>query len=570
MLNNNKWLIWICLTFCLALTPSCGRAPETGTPKPAVSSAPKQEKSASPAVDHGHSHDHDHSHDHGHDHSHDSDHGHNHDTHKDHNHDAGHVHGSGSGDVHREDAGHIHGPGCSGGAEKSAAVKPSDRIQGEKGMEFAPASEGDAYSFVRASAVVKPMPENEARLSAPGAGKIVKYLAALGDWVEEGQVLALLSSTELSQAKSDYAKAAANYNVVRERVSAERERIRLGGVGESIYQSAQTDYLRSQTESSLAKAEYTAAESDESLARSRLDDARELFADKIISRQELNAAESEYVKSRAARENAAVAYEKARSLEKISAAVFERERKLYKAKVNDKLALGSAGLDLTSAQTEMKAAADRVRILGGDAASSDDYMYLRAPVSGQISQRNYTVGQSVSDSDVIFSVEDLSKLFITANVPEKDISEIRAGQRAFVKTALNPLMSLKATVQSVGSVVDSKTGTVPVRAVAYNSGDVLRGDMFVTLEIVKSVKKSSVLVPSEAVMDEEGRKILFVSLGGENFEKREVQPGSSFDGLTEIVSGVHRGELVVVKGQNQLKVTYGSAELKAGCSDHSH
>src|SRR5262249_41911826 len=105
----------------------------------------------------------------------------------------------------------------------------------------------------------------------------------------------------------------------------------------------------------------------------------------------------------------------------------------------------------------------------------------------------------------------------------------------------------------IGDVLDPQTRTVRVRCEVSNSERKLKLDMFATVKLPTKLNREALAVPSEAVQQIEGKNVLFVQKDPTKFEPRNVTTGDSVQGLTEIISGLEKGESIVVRGAFHLK-----------------
>jgi cobalt-zinc-cadmium efflux system membrane fusion protein len=180
----------------------------------------------------------------------------------------------------------------------------------------------------------------------------------------------------------------------------------------------------------------------------------------------------------------------------------------------------------------------------------------------------------------MFTVMNLSDVWVEANVYEKDIATVRKGQMVEIKVNGYPDKVFSGKVTHVGDVLNSASRTARVRCVVSNPDAVLKPEMFATVNIITAKRGQAVLVKKEAVLDEAGKKIVFIacadcpedkeagkSVCGE-YDKRDVTLGSTHASKVEVLKGLEPGEEVVVEGQYQIKTALASGKLEAGCTDH--
>jgi RND family efflux transporter MFP subunit len=211
----------------------------------------------------------------------------------------------------------------------------------------------------------------------------------------------------------------------------------------------------------------------------------------------------------------------------------------------------ATALNATSAQ----ARADRLRNLGMSDAQINEMtanrtipedVYIVSPVDGFILSRNISPGIRFERQKELYTVADLSRVWILAEVYGKDAQSFRPGTVAHL-TRSDTGEVFRATVSDVLPEVDPVTRAMKVRLEADNPGYKLRPDMFVTVEVPVSVP-AGLSVPADAVVDTGMAKQVFVQTSPGHFEKREVEIGWRFDDRVQIVKGVREGEMVVSEG----------------------
>uniref|UniRef100_UPI002DD67EBE efflux RND transporter periplasmic adaptor subunit n=1 Tax=Dokdonella sp. TaxID=2291710 RepID=UPI002DD67EBE len=260
---------------------------------------------------------------------------------------------------------------------------------------------------------------------------------------------------------------------------------------------------------------------------------------------------------------AQAAYLTARASSFAAEANLRRERELAERKVSSERERELAEAAAITQQAELAAAMQRLRALGlrqSDISQIRDAragrVSLLAPIDGTVIRREVSLGQAVQSASDAFQVADLSRLWVLLDLFEKDLPHVHSAQRAEIRTEAYPGRTFPAQVALIGSVIDEKTRTAPVRVEFDNSEGLLRPGQFVTatLQGEATVAQTAVLtVPRKAVVTVEGKPLLFVQTGSGRFERRSVELGPSGGSLIEVRSGVSEGELVVVDGGFLLK-----------------
>jgi Cu(I)/Ag(I) efflux system membrane fusion protein len=171
-------------------------------------------------------------------------------------------------------------------------------------------------------------------------------------------------------------------------------------------------------------------------------------------------------------------------------------------------------------------------------------MSIRSPVAGFVTEKNALQGQFVTPDTTLFTVADLSTVWVVADVYEYEVARVRVGQSAQLKLAAYPGEVFKGRVEFIYPTLDPQTRTLKVRIAFKNPGMKLRpgmyGDVFLDLGASEGV-----VVPSDAVVNTGDAQYVFVVLGEGRFAPRPVNVGARGDGKVAVLSGVHAGDEVV-------------------------
>jgi len=172
---------------------------------------------------------------------------------------------------------------------------------------------------------------------------------------------------------------------------------------------------------------------------------------------------------------------------------------------------------------------------------------LTAPIAGIVIERNATIGATVGSDANVFKIIDISRVWIDANVFEKDIERVRFGQEVKVKVPAFPGRTFSGRVILVSSVVDPETRSVKVRTEVPNLDNRLKPDMFANVEIITDLHSTAISIPQSAVLKDGEKQVVFVA-DGSAYKKREVTVGIASNDRVEIIEGLAAGDKVVVKG----------------------
>jgi RND family efflux transporter MFP subunit len=173
-----------------------------------------------------------------------------------------------------------------------------------------------------------------------------------------------------------------------------------------------------------------------------------------------------------------------------------------------------------------------------------------APIDGVVTARSANLGQVVGLGQELFTVTDLSNLWVIGDLYEQDFQGVRVGSDAAVTTQAYPGLVIRGRVTYIDPRVDAQTRTAKVRVEAPNPGGRLRLGMFVTMAFTTSRDGGVVTVPRAAVQAIGDRQVVFVAAPGEEgkFVGRPVRLGNLMGDVYVVLSGLKPGEIVVTEG----------------------
>jgi RND family efflux transporter MFP subunit len=176
------------------------------------------------------------------------------------------------------------------------------------------------------------------------------------------------------------------------------------------------------------------------------------------------------------------------------------------------------------------------------------HVTLYASASGSVVERKVTQGQYVNAGDTLFTVADLSQVWIKADVYEDQLPQIRRGQAVEITSEAVPNRTLHGHVDFIEPQANPQTRTVPVHVHVANPGMRLLPGMFVSASFISTAPIQSIVVPRSAVLDTGTRKIVYLARPNGVFEAREVAVGAPSDDLLPVTSGLALGDKVVLSG----------------------
>jgi cobalt-zinc-cadmium efflux system membrane fusion protein len=180
-----------------------------------------------------------------------------------------------------------------------------------------------------------------------------------------------------------------------------------------------------------------------------------------------------------------------------------------------------------------------------------------APFSGRVIVRDLTKGELVDPTHKLFTVADLSTVWVLAEVPEKDIGFVHSRSDDLgsveVQVSAYPKEFFHGEISYVGDVLEAATRTMRVRVKVPNPDGRLKPEMYATVRVVSKPDPDAITVPKSSVLEDHGQSIVFVRLNEQEFGRRVVHIVGQNDKHVHVGDGLTEGEEVVVAGTYMLK-----------------
>jgi cobalt-zinc-cadmium efflux system membrane fusion protein len=187
--------------------------------------------------------------------------------------------------------------------------------------------------------------------------------------------------------------------------------------------------------------------------------------------------------------------------------------------------------------------------LGGDLQHLSPIIEVRAPVTGTIIEQNVTNAagvKSLDNSPNLFTIADLSHVWVLCDVYENNLAEIHLGDRASVQLNAYPDKHLEGRVSNISSLLDPATRTAKVRVDLPNASGLLRPNMFATVSFTSQTTQARMAVPVSAILRLQDRDWVYVKRSDKDFRRTEVQAlPAGAGGVQEILAGVQPGDRIV-------------------------
>ena len=243
-------------------------------------------------------------------------------------------------------------------------------------------------------------------------------------------------------------------------------------------------------------------------------------------------------------------------------------------------AISQRGLE--DAQRERQVAEEAVRsarrsadlYAGATGAPGRATWRLTAPIAGTLVSVKATPGATVSPGDVLFEIVNPSELWIVARVPEQDAARLKPNRDASYKLAgLSEWVPIRLeeaeapdSLVTVGRTVDAVSRTVDVIYALGAPDSGLRVGGLVQVSLPAGDDFDGIVIPTTALIDQDGRHVVYVQVDGEHFAERQVRPGPRSGGRVGIIDGLQAGERIVTEGAHLVRL----ADRSKNAQPHGH
>ncbi len=409
--------------------------------------------------------------------------------------------------------------------EEGREVKLSSEALNSAGIQTEGVTLRPAIAKLFVTGTVELNPEKTEMATPLVGGRLEKVFYGVGDFVQQGAVLATISSPQLAQMHGKLHEARTRYELAQRNL----ERVQ-----------------KSENRVAVLQAKAKLEESEANLKRTK----------RLI---ELGAgAGKDLISAEAAYKTAKADYD------------FQSNISLNKEIQEAKAEVETSQVDLHHIQDEMRSLGVYVDISKEQNHNIDTSLVsIKAPLSGIITERKFNAGAGIEAAQPVFVISNLSTIYVIANTPESVLSELSVGSIAEIKSTV--VGTLNGRISYIDPRLDETTRTGRVRLEVPNSNGKLRAGMFTEVGFQTGTNESAgeeLAVNSEAIQREGDKTIVFIPKDDEPgaFEVREIQIGGEFEGYTTIKGGLKLGEKVVTKGSFTLKTQMQKGEM----GDHGH
>jgi cobalt-zinc-cadmium efflux system membrane fusion protein len=261
---------------------------------------------------------------------------------------------------------------------------------------------------------------------------------------------------------------------------------------------------------------------------------------------------------------------RALSATKLAERSVERAQQLVTADVIGNAELQRREVELSVARAELRAATDQLRLIGlsdgmiqrlRETGALASEVAITASRTGVVVERKVSQGQVAQPGDPLFTVADLSNVWVVGALPEQDANSVKLNQQVEVEVPALGTQKLKGRIVFVSDTVQQDTRTVPIRTAVDNPRFELKPQMLATLHLNGTFVKQ-LAVPAAAVVRENDKDYVFVKVGDHRYRLTEVQLDPAAGELRPVRKGIDVGAPIVVDGSFHLNSQRKRAELE--------
>jgi membrane fusion protein, heavy metal efflux system len=418
-------------------------------------------------------------------------------------------------------AGHDHSGASSfqGGNDANSSVSVDQETAQRLGIKTEAVKKQPLALGIKTTGQIETLPNQKVEVTTPIQGaKVVELLVEPGAVVTKGQPVAVVTSPDL----------------VDLRVTSQEKR----ADAIASLQQAQTDLKLAQQNYQkylqITDAEVKQAQSQMAFAQEKYSKDRQLATEGALPRRtalesqtQLAEAQAKYTTANSKRE------------------VIEAEAQIKRSQSAVQVAQERLRLSDSTYNTRLQQLGNR--------SNSKGLVTVTAPISGKVADREVTIGQTFNDAGgKLMTIVNDSRVFATANIYEKDLGQVKTGERVNLKVASLSDRIFTGRITRIGTSVQGETRVVPVQAAIDNPGGLLKPGMFAELEVLTGQQSTATLViPASAVVDNNGKKSVYIQ-NGNAYQATEVTLGQTSGDMVEVKTGLFEGDIIVTQRATQL------------------
>lgn len=272
-----------------------------------------------------------------------------------------------------------------------------------------------------------------------------------------------------------------------------------------------------------------------------------------IQSPDADAATSAYLSAQAALTQAETLTTKAQTDAERATDLFAHDAVARKDVLAAESALAQSKAAVDQARAVLKQARRRLGVLGLKEGDFQQEVVVAAPLSGKVLDVAIVAGEYRTDQTIpVITMADLSTVWVTSQVPESYIRFVQLGERVEISLVAYPGESVEGRVSRIADTVDAQTRTVKVQAEVDNRSGRFRPEMYGNIHHIEAIAAIPV-VPPAAVVEADGRTLVYVETSPGRFVPREVTVGSRAGDVVRVTHGLTEGERIVVDGTMLMK-----------------
>ena len=409
--------------------------------------------------------------------------------------------------------------------EEGKEVKLDPESVAAAGIEIETVTQRPAIAKLYVTGAVELNPEKTEMATPLVGGRIERVFYGVGDYVNVGDVLAIISSPQLAELHGKLNEA--------------KTRLSLAQKNFARVQQAENRVSILQAKARLDEAEATLRRTNRLI---------ELGAgagkDKVAAETNYKTAKADYD--------------------------FQSNIGLNREIQEARAAVETAKVDFEHTQNQLRAlGVSDASLRNDDHSRESSQIAVRSPLSGVITERKFNAGAGVEASIPIFAISNLSTVYVIANVPEANVGKLSIGSTAEITSA--SIGTLNGLISYIDPRLDETSRTARVRLEVPNASGKLRAGMFTEVGFYAGTNATTgeeLVVRTSAIQREGEKTIVFVPKDDEPgaFEIREIEIGGEIEGYTAVKSGLKLGEKVVTNGSFTLKTQMQKGEM----GEHGH
>lgn len=251
-----------------------------------------------------------------------------------------------------------------------------------------------------------------------------------------------------------------------------------------------------------------------------------------------------------------LSYLKALSQEGLQQRAVSRAKLLFESDVISAAELQKRESELLQAQAERQASHDQLKVLGmtesdinklAETRSVHSLSSVTATLDGTVIERKITQGEVVQPADALFTVADLSHVWLVAEIPEQQAGLVRTGGATEAEIPALEDQHIKGKLIFVSDTVKPDTRTVTARMDVENHDHMIKPGMLASM-LIRGTAYKRVVVPAIAVVRDDNHDYVFVQLDAQRFQLRPVKLGQEYAGVAPVLEGLAESEKIVTEG----------------------